>query len=111
MSARVFSADGVLQEQWDDDTRTYTDFRPNPDVSRPYTIEESAAADADAVVRTADKNRGTIEEQAGAALDANTAYLAIATPTNAQVAAQVKALTRQNNKIIRLALGRLDGTD
>ena len=45
-------------------------------------------------------------------------YLANANPTNAQVAAQARALTQaakaaaqQRNKLIRLALGRFDGTD
>ena len=56
-------------------------------------------------------NYDTIVAQAVGALVSNTAYIDLATPTNAQVAAQVKALTRQNNKIIRLVLGRLDGTD
>ena len=113
MSASVYSTDGVLRERWDDTTRTYTAYNAQgtQTSTRSYTTQENDIADATAVVETAGRNRDTIEEQAGAALDANTAYLAIATPTNAQVAAQVKALTRQNNKIIRLALGRLDGTD
>lgn len=54
-------------------------------------------------------NRTTIEGQALNALQANRDFLALATPTNAQVLAQVKALTRQNNGIIRLALNKLDG--
>ena len=112
MSAETY-ASGVLRERWDDATRTYTTYNAQGILtnSRPYTPEEHVNADATAVVETASRNRDSIEEQAGAALDANTAYLGLATPTNAQVAAQVKALTRQNNKIIRLVLGRLDGTD
>jgi hypothetical protein len=47
-----------------------------------------------------------LRDQAQAALDANTTYLAIGTPTNAQVAAQVRALTQQNQRIIR-AVARL----
>ena len=49
-------------------------------------------------------------EQIDAALAGNAAYLAIASPTNAQVAAQVRALTRQNNGLIRLIRRRLDAT-
>jgi expansin (peptidoglycan-binding protein) len=55
-------------------------------------------------------NRATLEQQAATALTGNRDFLALASPTNAQVVAQVKALTRQNNGVIRLILGRLDGT-
>lgn len=56
-------------------------------------------------------NRATIEQQAATALANNRTFLAIASPTNAQVVAQAKALTRQNNALIRLILGKLDATD
>ena len=55
--------------------------------------------------------RVAIEEQAGQALDLNRAFLALASPTQAQTLAQVKALSRQNVRLIRLALNQLDGTD
>lgn len=55
--------------------------------------------------------RRTIEAQAVTALANNTAYLAVNNPNTAQVVAQVNALTRQTNKIIRLILGRLESTD
>lgn len=44
------------------------------------------------------------------AIDNNIAFLANATPTNADVVAQVRALTRQHDAIIRLLLGLLDDT-
>ncbi len=56
-------------------------------------------------------NAVTIRQQATTALDNNRTYLAIATPTAAQVAAQVRALTQEMNGVIRLILGKLDGTN
>jgi hypothetical protein len=49
-------------------------------------------------------NRRTLEARARAALADNAAFLAIASPTAGQNAAQAKALTRQVNALIRLAL-------
>ncbi len=60
---------------------------------------------------TATSNRATIETAAAAALAANTTYLGLASPTNNQVIAQIRALTQQTNKLIRLTLGKLEGTD
>lgn len=82
-----------------------------------------------------DANRGALAQRAATALQnnkaflalndptaGNNAYLALPTPTNAQVVAQVRALTQQNNALvaqaraitkqvdalIRLALGQVD---
>jgi hypothetical protein len=49
--------------------------------------------------------------QAFAALQANRAFIALTTPTQAQAVAQVKALSRQVNALIRQGLDELDGTD
>lgn len=57
------------------------------------------------------ENRDAIEQQARQALATNRTYIALASPTAAQTAAEVKALARQNNGLIRLLLGLLDGTD
>lgn len=73
---------------------------------RPSTAAEQAAVTAD----TANTNADTLRAAASGALDTNRTYLAIATPTNAQVSAQVRALTQQNVRIIRLLLGMFDGT-
>lgn len=56
-------------------------------------------------------NRSTLEARAVTAMQGNRDFLSLSSPSNAQVLAQVRALSRQNNGIIRLILGRLDGTD
>lgn len=59
----------------------------------------------------ATENEMTIRAQALAAMADNRAHLARTSPTTAQNTAQIKALSRQNNGIIRLLLGQLDGTE
>ena len=56
-------------------------------------------------------NKLTLEEKALQALDINKAFLSLASPTNAQLATQLKALTRQSSGVIRLLLNKLDSTD
>lgn len=56
-------------------------------------------------------NAETIVERAGTALANNAEYLALGTPTNAQAAAQIEALTRQVNALIRLVLNRFESAD
>lgn len=66
---------------------------------------------SDVVVQTdvtAPVTRFDIHTKARQALNVNASYLALATPSNAQVAAQVGRLTRENSAIIRLLLS-LDG--
>lgn len=52
-----------------------------------------------------------IERKLDAAIDANVAYLALNPPTTAQAIAQVSALTRQVNGLLRLMRNRLDSAD
>lgn len=61
--------------------------------------------------QTEQTNATTLHVRAGQALAVNTTFLALPSQTNAQLAAQVKALTRQNNGLIRLILNRFDATD
>jgi len=86
---------------------------------RPYTVEEAAQAVVDADHATAQAavaalraaNTDTLHAQATTALAQNRAAIAAVAPTNAQVIAQVKNLSAQNNALIRLVLGLLDATD
>lgn len=95
----------------DDEERVVWDFTAEPWESRPFTCEENAAADERAATVAAESNRTTLTTQARAALAGNRTFLANASPTNAQTLAQVKALTRQMNAVIRLVVGDLSGTD
>lgn len=52
---------------------------------------------------TADATRKDLLTKAANALTANATFQAIGSPTNAQVLAQVRLLTRQVNALIRLA--------
>lgn len=73
---------------------------------RSATDGELALATATAAERTATAVESTLSAAARAAYSANRTYLGTASPTNAQVAAQVRALTRQVNALIRLAVLR-----
>lgn len=55
-------------------------------------------------------NAADLRDKATTALATNVTYLAIASPTNAQVAAQVKVLTRECSALIRLLLNQTDDT-
>lgn len=59
---------------------------------------------------TAETNRRALVAKAQTALTGNVTYLALASPSAAQNTAQVKALTRQVNALIRLATKALDVT-
>jgi len=88
-------------------------------IHRDFTAEEIAQRNADmaaaAIQAAADAltsgNKATIESRAMTALTTNRDFLALASPTNAEALAQIKALTHQNVAIIRLLLGALEGVD
>ena len=57
-----------------------------------------------------DKNAEAIRAKAKQALAANAAFLALASPSAAQNAAQIKLLTREVNALLRLALSEFADT-
>lgn len=61
--------------------------------------------------RTREGAMQTLRTNALAALADNRMFLGLSNPTIAQTSAQVKALTRQTNGLIRLVAELYDGTD
>jgi uncharacterized protein involved in exopolysaccharide biosynthesis len=55
-------------------------------------------------------NLNTLRSKLQTALTTNTTYLALATPTTAQNTAQIQALSRQMDALIRLIANQLDST-
>lgn len=90
---------------WDDVARTVTevDVADAPiGPARPWTPEEAAAWDRQATADTEATSAATLTTRARTAIQGNKDFLALASPTNAQTLAQVKALTRQANALIKL---------
>ena len=76
-----------------------------------WTTRPKTQAELDAV--TANTTAATITTQATTAIGLNRTFLALAAPSNAEVVAHVRRLSRQNNGIIRLLVNRAslaDGT-
>lgn len=64
--------------------------------------------DREPVLSARETNEQDLRGKAAQALAANATFLAIASPTAAQVTTQVQRLTRECNALIRLAIGALD---
>lgn len=74
-------------------------------------LTEAQVLAVQARMESRNANEETLRAQALQALTTNRTFLDLASPTNAQTLAQVKALTRQSTGVIRQVLGLLDGTD
>lgn len=88
---------------------THRDFTPAEVAQRQADATANAAQQA--ILDALHTNEATLTAQATAALAQNRAAIAATAPTNAQVIAQVKALSAQNNALIRLVLGLLTEID
>lgn len=108
-----YYVDNILRERYDDVARQYTAWNTSGVIvvgPRPYTPQENAATDARIAETTAQTNADSLVSKARTALTNNNTFLAIASPTAAQVATQVKALTRQVNALIKLEIQDLADT-
>lgn len=97
-----------MVELWDDTTNTYYNYITGESVSRPFTQEEIDFFTMQAQKDTISRNMESVLTKITAALGSNSTFLALATPTNAQTLAQVKALTRQMNALMRFVGNKLD---
>lgn len=82
-------------------------------ITAPDTVNQAtldAAVASEIAYRLALQNTAALMVKAAAAQVSNATFLALASPTNAQTLAQVKALTRQSNALIKLASADLSNT-
>jgi hypothetical protein len=97
-------------EEWTATTYTRWNAAGVVQETRPLNAAELAQEAVQAAEATAAANELDLRTKAQQALATNDAFLAIASPTNAQVVTQVQRLTRENSALIRLVLRTLDST-
>ena len=73
--------------------------------------KHTSAVKRDALRSTLTEARRTMASRAKDALGSNKTFLSKPSPSNAELAAQVKALTRQNSALINLVLNRTDAEE
>lgn len=82
---------------------------------RRYVVTDGAGKvigeDKEQILNPEQTNAQVIAQRAATAVANNQTFLAIASPTAAQVSAQVTALTKQVDGLIRFAFNIFDGTD
>jgi hypothetical protein len=100
MLVRQVSVNAKTGEQ----TESWVDI---PGIEDPTAALVRTQAEA-AAAQTAATNENTITSRVDAALNANNAFLALASPTQAQTLAQVKTLTKECTGLIRLLRKKLD---
>jgi hypothetical protein len=93
----------VVPTQRPADTATHTHSRSVELVGGVPTVVWTSVPKPPSQVQaeTRDATRDSIETKARSALTANQTFLDLASPTNAQIVAQVRSLTRQANGLIK----------
>lgn len=113
MSTHDVYEDGVLAQRWDNEARTYTDYRTDPDTVRAYTPEENAAAEAAELAATEVIYEGDIVGKI-VAIDMP-AMQALLDATNATInagpAPYLKDIARAVRRLDRKVLRLLDGSE
>ncbi|HTR71908.1 MAG TPA: hypothetical protein VMH41_16990 [Mycobacteriales bacterium] len=97
--APTFAAYLVIRETW-----ASVDYLPDATAQQVAALPDPGPNP----VIAQQANAATLRSRAAFALANNATYLGIASPTQGQAIAQVAALTRQTDGIIRLLLGALD---
>jgi hypothetical protein len=111
VSSRTYEQ-GVLVEEWNDDTRTYTDFTTDPDTTRPYTADENAEADVRQDQATAATNSVEITSDLDQALiDLQVIIDSDNSVINDNPAGEIKDQARILKKIIRKLNERFEDTE
>lgn len=102
--------DDVLKYTWDTVTQVLTEFNKAGQIikTRPMTQNELDKFAQDEAAMQAAGNESTIRSNITTALTNNATYLGRANPSVAQNTAQIQALTRQINGLMRLVDKRLD---
>ena len=77
----------------------------------PLPAQDAAALAAAESMEPGGANAAELRTRLRAARAANSVFLAVPSPTAAQVVEQVRALTRQMQGVIRLAASDLDGVE
>lgn len=105
----VYDADGILiySKRYFDDGSIEV-FENGTTTSYAATPETILFAQELIGYQTKESNQNTLRSRADAALNVNNDFLALASPTNAQVLAQVRVLTKENNALIRLILDKVN---
>lgn len=81
------------------------------DIEIDEPIEIKTISDQRLAFTLSEENRTNIETFLKAEIDGNKAYIALTAPTTTQNTKQIKALTKQNNRMIRLLLNLLDSVE
>jgi hypothetical protein len=110
-TTRIYVSDR-LRKEWNGETRTYTEWDNDGNLigTRPFIDSENARADAEELKEVEDSNASTLKSRSDSALSTNRDFLdtPLGSLTQADVALQVRALTKQNNALIRYAFKKLE---